>query len=138
MRRWYHIEVKNHHYKKIALDCVAYLESSKNVSTGDEKLFTPVEFKWQGVNVPRTIIPPRYTRGLDAFFVPHEAPNRVYFGINRSLVDFTGLYEEYSLNGPGKFELNFVVYSINFFPIRSTFLLHIGSSLDDIKFYKKF
>ena len=136
MRRWYHIEVKNIHYKKIALDCVAYLESSKNVLTGDEKQSTPVEFKQRGVNVPRTIIRPRYTRGLDAFFVPHEAPDRVYFGINRSLVDFTGLYEEYSLNGPGKFELTLVVYSINFSPIRRTFLLDIGSALYEIKFYK--
>ncbi len=136
-RRWYHMQVKNSHYKKIALDCIAYLESSKNVSTGDEKHFTPVEFKWQGLNVPRTIVPPGYTRGLDAFLVPHETPNIVYFGINHDLVDFSGFYEEYKLVGPGRFELNFVVYSINFSPIRRTFLLDIGTTLEDIKFSKK-
>jgi hypothetical protein len=136
-RRWYHIEVENLHYKKIALDCIAYLESSKNVLTGEEKHFTPVEFKWRGLNVARTVIPPHYTRGIDAFLVPHKTPNVAYFAINHTLVDFGGFYEEYSLRGPGRFEINFVVFSINFSPIRRTFLLDIGSKLDDIKFRKK-
>ncbi|HZD83893.1 MAG TPA: hypothetical protein VE076_13555, partial [Nitrososphaeraceae archaeon] len=136
-RRWYHINVKNLHRQKIALDCLAYLESSKNILTGIEKIFPPVEFKWQALNVPRIIIPPSYTRGFDAFFVSHETPHIVNFGINRHLVDYSGLYEVYKLEGPGTFELNFVVFSINFAPIRQSFLLDIGSRLDDIKFSEK-
>jgi len=97
--RWYHIELMNLHYKKIALYCIAYLENSKNISTGDEKTFPPVEFKWQALNVSRTVIPPRYARGLDAFFVPHETPNIVYSGIIRNLVDFTGLLKSINWKG---------------------------------------
>jgi hypothetical protein len=135
--RWYHIEVKNLHHKKISLDCIAYLENIENVSTGKKKTFPPVEFKWQALNVPRIIIPPGYTRPLDAFFVPHISPNLAYFGINGSLVDFGGLFEVYNLEGPGSFELNFIVFSVNFSPIRQTFLLDIGNSLEDIKFRMK-
>ncbi|CAN5135528.1 hypothetical protein BH18THE2_BH18THE2_31490 [soil metagenome] len=43
-RRWYHIDVKNLHHKKIAFDCMTYLESSRNILTGDKKTFQPVEF----------------------------------------------------------------------------------------------
>ncbi|CAN5135518.1 hypothetical protein BH18THE2_BH18THE2_31480 [soil metagenome] len=57
-------------------------------------------------------------------------------GFMRLLLTSVGS-EVYKLQGPSVFEVNFVVFSINFSPLRKTFLLNIGSKLDDIKFRKK-
>jgi hypothetical protein len=52
-------------------------------------------------------------------------------------VTFTGYLEQYQLNGPGTFELDFVIFSVNFNPIRQTLRLKIGNKITDIKFYKE-
>jgi len=135
-RRWYHINIKNLHRKKIVQDCTAYLESTKNLSTGEEKRCPPIEFKWRGFNVERGSFPPKYGRNLDAFYIPHNLPSKVCFAINRSMIDYSGYIEEYTLSGPGDYEMNFVLFSINFSPVHAKFCLHIENSLEDIKFYE--
>lgn len=134
--RFYHINVRNLHRQKIAHDCVAYLEKIKNLSTGEEKSFELVEFKWKGVKNREAAISPKGFRYLDAFHIFYDSQNIVHLGINPFIVDFTGYYELYRLKGPGNFELTFVVFSENFLPVKATFSLHIGNHLDDIKFYK--
>lgn len=135
--RWYHVKVKNLHWQKMAHDCVAYLESIKDILKGDVKLFELVEFKWKGVNSSRIVIPPKLFRYLDAFHIYHDSPTIVHMGINPFIVDFTGYYQLYTLKGSGDFELTYVVFSENFSPVRATFKLHIGNHLDDIEFCTK-
>ena len=105
--------------------------------TGEIKIYSPIEFKWRGLNVARVIIPPNYSRDLDAFYVPHNMPKKAYFAINRSLVDFAGYIEEYALDGSGEYELNFVLFSMNFSPVRARFKLQLGNKIDDVRFYEE-
>lgn len=133
--RFYHIKVRNLHRQKIAYDCLAYLEKIVDISTDEEKSFEIVEFKWKGIKTREAAILPKGFRYLDAFHIYYDSLNIVYLGINRFLIDFSGYGALYILEGPGKFELTYVVFSENFSPTRATFSLHIGNRLDDIKFY---
>lgn len=134
---FYHIKVKNHHHQKIARDCVAYLEKIVDITSGLEKPIELVEFKWKGVNTPGANIPPNNFRYLDAFHVYYDSQNTVILGINPFLVDFSGYEPLYMLQGPGTFELSYVVFSKNFSPARTTFRLNIGNIIDDVKLYPK-
>jgi hypothetical protein len=134
--RWYLVNIKNMHHRKNAFDCFAYLESIKNISTLHKRLYPPIELKWNVVTVPRVVIPPRYERGFGAFYVPHNTPSTVYFNINTFIVDNDSVCNMFRLEGPGEFEITFVVFSFNFAPVRITCMLEIGSTLNDIKFYK--
>ncbi len=79
-------------------------------------------------------IPPHGFMRLDAFSVAHNIPNIVQLGINVFNVDFTGYVEPYTLRGSGAYELTYVVFSQNFSPARSRFMLRIGNRLEDIEF----
>lgn len=85
--RFYYIKVRNFHHQKIAHDCIAYLESVKNVSTSCVKTFELVEFKWKGLTTSRVAIPPNSHRPLDAFYICKDSPNLVYLGINQFVID---------------------------------------------------
>jgi len=134
--RWYHIKVKNLHQQEIARDCTAYLESVKDTSTGDVKIFELVEFKWKGVNTLGVSIPPESFRYLDAFHVYYDSQHIVHLGINSFVVDLSHYYQLYRIKGPNTYELTYIVFSENFPPVRATFGLQIGHKLNDIKFYK--
>ena len=137
--RWYHIKVRNLHQQEIARNCTAYLESVKNTSTGGEKSYERVEFKWKGVNTLGVSIPPESFRYLDAFHVYYDSYDSkyiVHLGINSSVVDFSHYHQLYRITEPNTYELTYIVFSENFPPKRSTLGLHIGHKLNDIKFYK--
>ena len=94
-------------------------------------------FKWKGIKTKEVSIPAMSCRNLDAFYVVHSSPSTINLGINQFLTDFSGYYDDYTLDGPGKYELEFVVHSSNFSSSRSTFKLSIGKKLDSVKFMKK-
>ncbi|MDP9288314.1 MAG: hypothetical protein M3P08_08965 [Thermoproteota archaeon] len=75
---------------------------------------------------------PNQFRYLDAFFVERHIPNVVYLGINPFLLDFTGVYPPYMINGPGDYELEYVLVSREFQILTTRFHLHIGANLDDL------
>jgi hypothetical protein len=134
--RWYLLNVKNLHHRKNAFDCIAYLESVKNIATTHKQLYPPIELKWNVVTVPRVIIPPGYIRAFGAFYVSHENPSNIYFNINTFIIDNDSVYDKFTLKGPGSFELTFVIFSLNFLPVRVTCMLEIGSTLNDLNFSK--
>jgi hypothetical protein len=137
LSRWYHIKVKNLHEREMALSCLAYLLSVKKISGRKVKVHDRVEFKWKGVKSTSVSIPPNEYRNLDALRVSHVSPSVVHLTINQFLVDFSGYLKHYVLEGPNKYELDFVVFSTNFSPSTATFTLHIGETLREINFYKK-
>ena len=134
--RYYYVRAKNYHHDKIAYQCAAYLEKVKILSTGEEREFDLMEFKWKGITTERVVIPPTRDRAFDAFRLRYDSPSVAYFGINQLLIDYTGYLVKYSLAGPGDFEVTFIVFSENFPPARETFKLHIGTKLDDVEFAK--
>jgi hypothetical protein len=135
--RWYHLEIRNYHDRKIAFNCVVYLESYRNVEKDDEPTPVPaIELKWAYVRAPSVMIPPRSSRSVDAFHVYPNDPSEIFLGINTFLTDYE-TKSQHTLKGPGKFEVNFIVHSSDFPSVRDTLLLEIGTKLDDIKFHKK-
>ena len=135
--RFYHIKVLNRHGWKIAQECAAYLESIKDVSANKTMSWELVEFKWKGITTPRVSISPKSFRYLDAFYVFDTLPQTIHLGINHAIVDFSGYSNLYRLQGPGEFELTYVVFTHNFAPAKATYKLSIGNRPDDIRFYSK-
>lgn len=131
---WYHIKVNNNHDKKIASNCVAYLLLIRNLDSNVETIPELVEFKWKGVITQSVTIPPGQFRYLDAFSIIHDSQNIVYLSFNRLLTDTNVFLPSYTLCGPSNYQLEFVIYSTEFQPIRKQFNLRIGTTTEDIKF----
>jgi hypothetical protein len=102
------------------------------------RILPPVEFKWKGLNVTMITIPPSSTRPLDAFLHHMKNPISILYILVSIIVALTQLgSESYMIERQDTFELNFILFSINFYTMRQTFLLDVGSKLDEIKFRKK-
>lgn len=127
--RFFHIKIKNQNPYKQARNCYAYLEKLQNLSTGESIPIETIEFKWAGYIYPNVTILPSSWRALDGFFVFHNSPTKPQFNV------FTdcNLYHP-NIEGPGDYKLTFMILSENFETVRSTFKLHLGNSLEDIKF----
>lgn len=136
MGKYFHITLTNKHKDKVARNCVSYVEQIRNLKTGDLRVLNYVELKWKGVITAGVTIPPRSQRHLDAFHVNHSTPNTVMLGLNNYLVDFSGFVAEYQISGTGDYEIDYVVFSDNFTPVRAKFRLHIGTNLTDVTFRK--
>jgi hypothetical protein len=130
--RFFHIRVTNNHNLKTAHECLVYLTSIIDLSNGSIRHPPLVEFKWKAVKTKSVAILPNQFRYLDAFFVERHIPNIVYLGINPFLLDFTGVYPPYMINGPGDYELEYVLVSREFQILTTRFRLHIGANLDDL------
>ena len=98
--RFFQIDVTNNHKTKIARDCFVYLESIRNLETGDHIPVMTIEFKWEAYLSPSAIILPMSFRRFDAFFVYHDEPNRLLFNPHS---DFPGACPNIPV-GPGSFE----------------------------------
>jgi hypothetical protein len=127
--RYFHIRVRNLHPRKAALNCYAYLERVRDISAHRDIRVETIEFKWAGYTLPNAVIGAGSERRLDAFWVPHNAPNVLQFNVFADSTEFIP-----RIRGPGDFEMTYVVVSENFAPARRTFLLHVGTRLDEIHF----
>jgi len=127
--RFYQIGVKNNHGRKIAQDCFVYLESIKNLQTGESIPTMNIEFKWEAYLFPSAIILANQTRRFDAFYVYHDAPQKLRFNLHS---DYFGAFPNVP-EGPGQFEFTYLVASDNFGVSRGTFSVTIGSTLDEIR-----
>jgi hydroxymethylpyrimidine pyrophosphatase-like HAD family hydrolase len=127
--RWYHITVENKHKGETAADCTGYVEDCYKILRGKGKekinLPEPVELKWKGVTDKEVLIRPDHERSLDAFYVFKDSQDKIHLAVNQLHVDFSDYLDAYVLQGPGRFELTYIVYSSNFPPAKSTFTLDI-------------
>lgn len=127
--RFFHITVRNLNPHKHARNCYAFLETGRDLSTEGSLLVESVEFKWAGYVLPNATILPSSYRNIDGFFVFHDSPNIPRFNVFSDSTRFIPQIE-----GPGDYELTYVVISDNFDLVRSTFIVHLGNALDEIKF----
>jgi hypothetical protein len=127
--RFFHIDVCNRHRKKIATNCYAYLEKAIDLETCKELPFKTVEYKWAGYILPNATILPRQARRLDAFWIDHRTPAKLWFN---AFVDSN----EYipSIEEEGRYELTYVVVAENFPISRRSFTLDLNKSLDLTRF----
>ena len=107
------------------------------ISSGRAKQNDLLDFKWKGVRTPRVSIPAKKSRYLDAFNILHNSQETANLAVNYDIIDYTGYYKDYTLTGPGTFELDFVVFSDNFSPVHTSFILELASILDNTNFYTK-
>jgi len=124
--RFFHLTVENLNPYRIALNCTAYVEAITDLRTNSEVSFKTTELKWAGYGLPAAAIIARSQRDLDAFFVLHNDPRTVRF---QSFSDSEAYMRP--IQGPGEFQLDYVVISENFTPARIKLKLTIGSSIDN-------
>jgi hypothetical protein len=131
--RFFHIKVTNNNNERTAHDCLVYLTKITDSSNGSEQHPPLVEFKWQAMKTENVAILQNQSRKFDAFLVEVQTPNVVHLGINQFLLDFNGYYLPYTLFGPGEYELEYVIISQEFHPLRQIFKLHIGTTLEELR-----
>ena len=85
--RFFHLRVTNRHRHRTAWNCLAYIRSVIDNTSGKPIDFESVELKWAGYVFPTATIAPRGWRPLDAFWISHADPQRFQF---RCFADWTG------------------------------------------------
>ena len=119
--------MSNLNSRKMAVNCMAYLESAIKLPETVPATLKTVELKWAGYTQPNVIIMSQSYRDLDAFFVLHNAPNILRF----SCFSDSSCYMMPIL-GYGRYQLNYEVMSENFAPVRIATEGTIGNSVDDV------
>jgi len=128
--RFFHLKVENLNSRKIALGCTAYVEAATNLKQNTPIPLKTVEIKWAGYTMPSAaIMPNRSYRELDAFYVfPPGAHNLLFHCFTDS-----GYFMQ-PIQGPGDYQLTYAVISENFPIARAVTRVHIGHTLEEIKF----
>ena len=129
-RTYYHLQIENEHRSKIAKNCFGYLHSIKDTLTKSYIRLRTAELKWAGYTFPFAAIMPDSKRELDAFYVKDKDPKTLHF----SCFSDTS-YHMRPIEGPGVFELRYVVVSDNFPLADAIFTVNIHHNSEGIEFY---
>jgi hypothetical protein len=125
MAKYFHVNVRNHHREKLALNCCVYLESVIKRPDTNIELKT-IEFKWAGTQFPSVGIAAGTSRVFDALQIRHAQPNNVLFEVHTD----SSTYIPRIPQEIGEYELSYVT-SENFPPARRRFILDLRNSLAD-------
>jgi hypothetical protein len=128
MARYFHVDVQNLHNRKPALGCVANVERIRNRDTGAEISFRPSEVKWAGIGAPAVSIRPGRTRELDAFFVYHDEPGKIWFPTHSDSTFFLP-----PIDGVKHLEVEYQVSSETMSPARITLRVTAGQTVNDVR-----
>ncbi|MEW6352343.1 MAG: hypothetical protein AB1646_25100 [Thermodesulfobacteriota bacterium] len=121
----FHIGVTNHHWRKTAHGCRAYLLSAKGTDGNEQIPTTGYELKWAGTKVPDATIIEGETRSFDAFEFRCKETPRIQWQLAYS--DTPEVWP--LIHKPGRYELVYAVTSQNFRLAKGTFELDLN---DDI------
>jgi hypothetical protein len=122
--KYFHVNVRNRHREKLALNCCVYLENAIKRPDINIPLKT-IEFKWAGTRWPSVGIAAGTSRLFDAFFIRHPQPNKVEFQVHTDSTEyFPQIPQEV-----GEYELAYLVTAENFPPARGRFILDLRRSL---------
>ena len=124
--RYFHIDVINGHHSRIAVGCVAQIESMRDLDGNRELEFRSSEVKWAGSKLPVVSIPPRTARMLDACVILPEDPHTLYF----SSYSDSGKYLA-PLTDVSNLAISYLVVSENMAPVRLTLRISVGVTIDD-------
>jgi hypothetical protein len=129
-RRFYHVEVRNLHQRKIARNCYIYLERAFRLDRPPIEIpFKSAELKWAGYKLPNAHIRPATARSVDAFAILHRLPTHV------NLISFSDslAFGSLPIQSAGEYELQYAVVSDNFPIARASFMLSLSDTLDRTK-----
>lgn len=122
--RYFHIDIRNLHRRRTAMNCFAYLESVKD-SSGENIPMKTFELKWEAYTLPNAHILAGRERSFDAFCIKHDRPIEMRF-----LGTCDAFYVQPQILRPGKYELTYFVVADNFPPVRRSFTLQLGESVE--------
>jgi hypothetical protein len=125
--RNFHLEVRNNHRRKVALNCYAILEAITNAANGEAIPVQTVEFKWAGTILPSVFIAANSSRRFDALKVALDVPSKILFN---TYCDSSEFYP--SVPGFGTYHLTYGVYSSNFSSAHRTFKLSHPGNLENL------
>lgn len=136
VKRCFHIQVRNLHLHKPAINCSVYLEKIVNLTNNTEIAIETTGIKWRGATSPNTAIAPMSYRNFNIFWTYHNCSlEHISF---EGLTDTTDIFESIpTLAGFKDIELTYLVLSANFTPIRKTFQVHICNGSEEITFQEK-
>lgn len=134
--RWFSIRIINQHKDRFARHCVAYAEQIKNIQNDEIINLELTELKWKHTSALDVSIPPKQFRFLDGVHVNSSHPTTVWLGINYNFANWEKLHTHFQIRISGDYEIDYVVFSEGFSPVRAKFRLHVGSQMKDIKFQK--
>lgn len=130
---WYHLRIKNLNKRKVAKNCVGFIEKIRHIESGEIRKPTQVELKWKGIMSQSIYIAPEDERLLDAFWYPLQN-NIIFLGYNPILVDFTEIPNQYKLTTLGTYDIDYVIYSDNFSPVKSRLRVHKTRNYNHYRF----
>ena len=126
--RIFHVDVKNLHLRKTAIQCRAYLDEIVNLETNEKIPFDTFQLKWAGTTIPDVNIRPKKTNSFDAFYIKENEPTRLQW-MGFSFADTEKVCP--NVNGPGKYLFTFVVVSHNFPEVRTQFILDLREDVQE-------
>ncbi len=132
--RYYHFVLRNHHWRTLATDCVVHVPEIRTISGGPPRHPDVVELKFKHVTTPVGWVPASSQRQFDGMLIAQSSPSRAILGILNPLnIDSSSAVTQYTIDGPGDFEIDLVAFSREFRPAKATASLHLGRTLDDVK-----
>lgn len=130
---YFHLTLANRHWRLLATNCIVHVTEIVAQDPKSERRPDTVEMKFKHVTSPAVAVPPRSKREFDGVLVPLGNPSRAIIGIlNPVNIDSGAAVQQYTIDGPGDFELKIVAYSREFRPVRATALLHLGTKIEDV------
>lgn len=134
VKRYFHIQVRNLHLRKPAINCSVYLEKVFVPLKNNEISIETTGVKWRGSTSPNTAIAPTAHRKFNAFWIYHNVSlEHVSF---EGCMDVSNIFEDMPTPiGFKDLELTYLVISENFRPIRKTFRLQMGDKIEELGFY---
>jgi hypothetical protein len=124
--RFFHLRVTNLHYRKPALMCSAFVRSMVGRTTGEPIDFRMAELKWAGSSQLFASVPPGLAREVDLGYVPHRNPTLFVFNTFSTSTQYMP-----PLQGPGDYEIAYVVASVTF-PLQSFLArVRVGTSKEE-------
>lgn len=126
--RFFHLKVQNLNLRKVALNCIGHLSSAFSRTNGTRLPLLSSELRWAGSILPNIAILPEFPRLLDLGFVFKDQPNVLHFNSFSTSSRFMA-----PIQGPGDFELEYLVVSENFPSLRQSCYVSLGNSFGALK-----
>jgi hypothetical protein len=126
--RFFHLDVVNGERDKIAVGCMGYIDSIKDVNRDEDLEFRASELKWAGSVVPAVPVFPHDARMLDACVVAFEEPRTVYFTSHSD----SGVFMS-PIVGIQVLDIGYVVASQNMPLTRTVLRVSLGNTIDDAR-----
>jgi hypothetical protein len=124
--RFFHLDVVNQERDKIAVGCMGYIDSIRDVKQNKDLGFRAAELKWAGSVVPAVPVFPRSARMLDACVLAFDEPRTVYFTSHSDSGVFMSPIADAEM-----LDIGYVVVSENMHLARATLRISLGKTVDD-------